>query len=589
MPKSPEASVFQHRPHANTRESDVKSTEHGTAYAPPIIHEWNLNQEERRAVATELNALSETYVKRDNTPESDRRFLTDDTRTGWLDPQTREQLQELLGCTHLNQHALAQMTSLLEASKNMAMMHARDTVNDWDRHTSDKNLLIRLMEHAYNRAGTRALMHCTTYWPPPSPQTGDDDTDRSAVSAAETVLDTVLADRENGSWRRQAMSLQLVTLELEHYHATGEAPTWFRPEEMTVSAEMADAGYSIINPDPPPPEDAQAMADYITNRMNLFLPPTDGTPAPTSLEHNVTATAFGDSFVSPYASWELAGYGGPHNRQLTYHKKLPEERRTVEGDITDPLNHARTSYRVALQPCMTNRDIQIDIANRKPDSLAELVFTTSALLPNMENHCLDSAAHMPADSDAVRRTMTSYNPPIRWNSDAEISLRELNALTDDFTTVAPLQHRLNKMIEYLVNTHLMDSIKKHAQHMIEHYNMAPADAAHERASAYRWATKTTSGIQRMKSYGPAGENEPQTLLIVEAMEAIFHVNDELGRLHSALSGEDLIPLEDYEKPLYRQETRNLALNRLAHIDYCLVAAARTLPPSRPSARKQNRT
>ena len=464
------------------------------------------------------------------------------------------------------------------------MLHARHTVNDWERHTSDKSLLLKLMEHAYNRAGTRALMHSAGHWPPSRPDTGDADTDRSAVSAAESVLETILADRENGSWRRQAMALEMVALELEHYQATGEPPAWFKPEEMTVSAEMQAFGYTIINPDPPPPEDIQATANYIRDRMTLFLPPTTDSQQPTSLEHNVNATAFGDSFVSPYVNWELADYDGVQNRQLQYHHRLPEESRSVEGDLTDPLNHARVSYRVALQTCMTHRDMQVEIAHRKPDSLADLVFRTSNLLPMMEDHCLKSAAHMPADSDLVRSNMKGYKPPIRWNSDPAISLQELNGVTAGFTDVAPLQAKLDRVIEYLVKTHLMQSVERQVRHMIEQYDMGPADAAHERASAYHWATKTTSGIHRMRLEGPAGQDEPQTLLITEAMEAVFHVKEELQRLHSALVGEDLIPLEEHEKPRYRQETRTMALNRLAHVDYCLVAATRTLPPPRPKAR-----
>ena len=565
----------------------MRAVEQSTTYAPSPNHQWNLNRDKRAAVTSELNALSETYGRRDNTPESDRRYLTDETHTGWLDTQTKQQLQQLLDRTNLGQHGLTQLTSLMETSKNTAMLHARDTVNDWDRYTSDKSLLLRLMEHAYNRAGTRALMHSAKHWPPSSPNTGDANTDRSAVSAAKSVLDTILGDRENGSWRRQSMALELVALELEHYHATGEPPSWFKPENMTVSAEMQEMGYSIVNPDPPAVDDTQAMANYIRYRMKLFLPPMNDGQKPTSLEHNVNATLFGDSFVNPYVNWELAGYDGLRDRPLPYHQQLPEERRSVEGDLTEPLNHARLSYRVALQTCMTHREIQVEIAKREPDSLADLVFRTSNLLPTMEDHSLQSAAHMPADSDVVRSNMKGYKPPINWNSDSATCIQELNDITAGFTDVAPLQAKLNRMIEYLVRTHLMESVERQARQMIEQYDMGPADAAQERASAYHWATKTASGIRRMRLEGPAGLDEPQTLLITEAMEAIYHLHQELQRLHSALIGDDLMPLEEHEKPMYQDETRYMALNRLAHIDYCLVAATRTLPP--PRRRRTSRT
>ena len=242
---------------------------------------------------------------------------------------------------------------------------------------------------------------------------------------------------------------------------------------------------------------------------------------------------------------------------------------------------------MALQTCMTHRDIQVEIARREPDSLADLVFRTSNLLPTMEDHSLQSAAHMPADSDVVRSNMKGYKPPINWNSDSATCLQELNDITAGFTDVAPLQAKLNRMIEYLVRTHLMESVERQATRMIEQYDMGPADAAQERASAYHWATKTASGIRRMRLEGPAGLDEPQTLLITEAMEAIYHVHKELQRLHSALAGDDLMPLEEHEKPMYQDETRNMALNRLAHIDYCLVAATRTLPP--PRRRRTSRT
>ena len=57
----------------------MRATEHRRTYAPKDNHDWNLNQDKRAAVSTELNALSWTYGKRDNTPESDRRYLTDAT------------------------------------------------------------------------------------------------------------------------------------------------------------------------------------------------------------------------------------------------------------------------------------------------------------------------------------------------------------------------------------------------------------------------------------------------------------------------------------------------------------------------------
>ena len=564
----------------------MRSSRHGASHATADTNDCDLKQETRMAVAAELNAMADTYGSNRNTPESDRRFLTDANQTGWLDHHTKDQLQQMLDRTDLDQSGLVQLTSLLETSRNLAMMHAHDTVNDWDRHTSDKNLLIRLMQYAHNRAGTRALLKSTQYWPPSSPATGDPDVDRSAVTAAETVMETVLADRENGSWRRQSITLEFVALELDHYHQTGEPPQWFKPAAMTLSKEMEDLGYTIINPDPPAPDDTQAMASYIRERMRLFLPPKDGNAEPTSLEHNVNATVFADSFINPYVNWELAGYDGVLARPLQYHHKLPEERRTVEGDTTDPMNHARVSYRVALQTCMSHRDLQVQVAAYKPESLADLVYRASTLLPNMEDHCLTTADHMAQEGTAVRRRMRGYNPPVRWKNDPRISLRNLNQLTDNFKDVAPLQEKLNKVIEYLVDTHLRESLERQAQYIIEQHNMNPADAAHELANAYRWATRTPSGIQRMRCEGPAEENDPQTLLITEAMEAIFHVKEELARLTTALSGEDLMPLEENEKPLYRQETRNIALNRLSHADYCLVAATRYLPFPRPESRTQ---
>ena len=95
----------------------------------------------------------------------------------------------------------------MEEAKVQALIHARDTVDEWGSHTTDKTLLVRLLNLAFNETGTRALLECSEDWPSRSPETGSEDTDRSTAAAAREVLGKIMEDREDGCWLWHARAL----------------------------------------------------------------------------------------------------------------------------------------------------------------------------------------------------------------------------------------------------------------------------------------------------------------------------------------------------------------------------------------------
>ena len=80
----------------------------------------------------------------------------------------------------------------------------------------------------------------------------------------------------------------------------------------------------------------------------------------------------------------------------------------------------------------------------------------------------------------------------------------------------------------------------------------------------------------MTTQGPAHEEAPETLLMVEDMQALFRVKRGLEELQGANNGTSWMPYDDDEKLELRTEGRDMALKHLGHADHCLVAATRTL-------------
>ena len=520
------------------------------------------------ADANDLATFADNYRRRNHPPDDDDHFLTDQNRTGRISDDLRNELYELLGQSHMEHQALSHLVSLLQESKDQTMAHARATAANWISPHVGAALKLGALEFAINRAGTRAIMRAAADWPPRPANAGSVATRISSARAAENVLAPIMADRSNGSWTRQIRAIDLVATELCHYTATGEAPAWFIPAEMTVSEDAA-AGHSIINPGPMPTDNDELTA-YVARRMELFLQPRSA-GNPTSLEHETAPLLFADLMLSPHVDWELAGYDGPSRRPIPNHQSVPDELRITAGP--EPADHARLSYQVALQPHLAHLALQRSVSKRNAATLAAHMTRAARVMPPMTVACRNLPAQMATKAAQVRKAAPTYKPALRYDRSPQDNLALLQSMTANMKTLLPLSESIDAVSSNLVAIHLPPTLPQRANDMAKDYQLTKEERLWKHRSQTKAASTSTFGPQLLAYHPPRGRHpdSPEVLLLAEGLYALQEARKAIDRLTHSIQPGGPIPLDAADRDELRRRAADHLLNVLTHADWCITA------------------
>lgn len=531
--------------------------------------------DQTQAVAEEILKFTQAHRQGHTTSDAAQEFLTDANNTGRIDTALRTALQSTLHGEKLSHRQLAHLVSLMEESRDQTMAKARDhrTLSHWAMPNPDTKLQLALLEKAINQAGTRLILDSAASWPPKPPETPGRDTGQSAAQAALNVLAPLMQDGHNGAWTNQIRALDLVDTELAHYSLTGEPPAWFIPSEMTVTPEAARQGYSIVNPGSMPLHDPGMLAEYIARRMELFLKQDEDTQKnqPASLEHQVSALTFGDLMVSPFTDWNLAGHRGPGDRRLPNHTRIPPELQVTDRPAQE--NHARLSYRIALQEHLTPLDLQRSIAAKNARALALHVIGAANTMPKLSIACRQLPGKMNRHADAVRKALPRYQPIATWDAGPEENLQRVNTLTTNMSQPEILREKIHRNYESLVLLHLADTLERRADGSARRNRMTPEDRLYERERQVRSTVNSLFGAQLLTENAPGDRqgNEPEIILIIQGLTALHHAQEALGQTEKILDDATTVPWDPEEKEQERTRTAQHAANVLAHADWCIIA------------------
>ena len=506
----------------------------------------------------------------------DRRTLADTDATGRIPRDLSAQLTEAFNqaeASHGLDHAsLTTMKNLLDDGHDHTMSTAAREIGHWTG-TRNPQTMLNSLELALARAGTRTLLRCARHWPPQPPCNVHPDRADSAAEAARLLLNPVMALREQTAWSQQIRALDLVTTELEHYGATGEPPPWFVPEEMTPTAADRERGHSAIHPRPFDPTSRAAVAVYVRRRMQLFLAPlqiTDGRNA--SLHHQLPPQLLLDLLLSAHVNWDLAGHAGPGNRALPTHHRIPPSLRLTGGH--SPMDHASLSYKIALQPRVSPLDLKLQTRARDADAVARRMTDTALTMPRLERAFTDLAHRMPAESDHARATIPNYEPQLRWDQSPEKNAQALNALSNGMTDPHQLVTHIGETHGALVDLHLSAHIGERASRTAQHNHMDQDETADELKHQIQTARQSSFGHQLLAECPPAGRplNSPETVLLIEGMEALHQCRETALRLHQTRLQNGPIAWTDEELAHFAADAKEQLLNQMAHADWCVVAA-----------------
>ena len=507
-------------------------------------------------------------------PTEDRELLADSAATGRITSATRNAIAKALADADRNgplEHArLVNVQELLEDSITQTMTTAKRLSRQWA--PTNTASLLRSLELALTRAGTRLLLSLAATWTPQEPAMPDRDRAVSAAEAAHLLLQPVMALQDPGAWRHQIRALDLVDTELKHYAATGEPPPWFDPAEMTPTAADRARGHSVVHPRPFDPTDRASVAAYARRRMELFLAPTHQPEAGRSLQHQMSDFLFADMLIAPHVNWQMAGHEGPGRRLLPTHQRIPPAMRLTTGP--EPADHAALSYRVALQPRLSTNDLHTQTRTRDADALAKRMTAVALIMPRLEQTLGELTRRMPAEGPGARHTIPEYDPPIRWDDDPETIQAAFSQISSDLTKPQQLATHISSAYAALVDIHLKDHIAVRAAATAEEHRMDPATKGEELRHQLDNARKGPFGHQLLPERPPGGRtlNSPEILLLMQGMEALQHCRETALRLHQMRLRNDPIGFTDSEIIEISRETAAELLNQLAHADWCIVAA-----------------
>lgn len=533
----------------------------------------NLDTRNLPEKARELFDFADEYSQGRHSPETDHRIFLDTNHSGRIPSQLQEELQSLIDQPDLDHKDLTQLARTLNEVREHCLHTAQSHLHQLTTMRSDKQLLVFMVELALYHAGTRIILNQAASWPPNRPDTGNEDQDASCAEAAASVLAPFMIQVKDDPWRRQVKALDLADTELRHYSLTGEPPTWFLPDQMTVTAQRLKEGHSVVNPGPMPMQNADVLTAYIARRMELFLasPEPDETN-PKSLEHQVRPPALGDLMVSPFVDWELAGHQGPGNRKLPTHSRIPQQLQVTTSD--SPEDHASLSYRVALQEHLPDLELQHKIATGDPRALALHTMETAAVMPPMAHTCRTLPALMAEQSNKVRMALPQYSPTIRWDQAPENNLALTRQMAQSVDAVNQAAAEIQQTHAGLVLLHLEDTLRERADQSADEYHMSQEDRAHEHEYQATNATTSLFGAQLIAYHPPKGHQakEPAVMLLTEGLTTLYEAKQTLMHLKSVLNDSGIITWEPEEKQHEQDKNASYLANVLAHADWCVIAA-----------------